>query len=70
MIPRGAKAMFDANQMVSSSIVEFGDQVHFYYHGTPVIYRPWPKAPQGVPANLRASTIYPTFMGLATIDQR
>lgn len=69
MIPRGTKAMFDHNQMVSSSIVEFGDQVHFYYHGTPVCYRPWPKAPKGVPGNLRASTLYPTFMGLATVPR-
>jgi hypothetical protein len=69
VIPRGAEAMFDTNQMVTGSIVEFGDQVHFYYHGTPVIYRPWPKAPKGVPANLRASTIYPTFMGLATVPR-
>lgn len=69
MIPRGSRAMFDANQMVSSSIVEFGDTVHFYYHGTPVIYRPWPRAPKGMPANIRASTIYPTAMGLATIPR-
>jgi hypothetical protein len=69
MIPRGTKAMFDANMLVSSSIVEFGDQVHFYYHGTPVIWRPWPRAPEGSPKNIRASTIYPTFMGLATVPR-
>ena len=69
MIPRGTKAMFDANMLVSSSIVEFGDQVHFYYHGTPVIWRPWPRTPAGAPKNIRASTIYPTFMGLATVPR-
>jgi len=69
VIPHGTKAMFDANMLVSSSIVEFGDQLHFYYHGTPVIYRPWPKVPKGVPPSLRASTIYPTFMGLATVPR-
>src|SRR6185436_4311467 len=68
-IPHGTKAMFDANMLVSSSIVEFGDQVHFYYHGTPVIWRPWPRTPAGAPKNVRASTIYPTFMGLATVPR-
>ena len=61
--------MFDANMLVSGSIVEFGDQAHLYYHGAPVIWRPWPRVPKGLPRNLRASTIYPTFMGLATVPR-
>ncbi|MCL5104316.1 MAG: hypothetical protein M1133_09405 [Armatimonadetes bacterium] len=69
IISRGTKAMFDANQLVSSSAVEFGDEVFIYYHGTPCIYRPWPHTPAGVPHELRAATVYPTFMGLATLPR-
>lgn len=69
LIPRGSKGMWDANQLVSSSIVEVGDEVYIYYHGTPCIYRPWPYPPKGVPIIFRASVVYPTFMGLAILPR-
>lgn len=69
IVPRGAKAMFDANQLVCSSIVEHGDEILFYYHGTPCQYRPWPYTRAGVPIELRASTVHPSFLGLATLPR-
>jgi len=69
LIPRGAKAEFDANMMVTGSIVEHGDTVFLYYHGTPCIFRPWPSTPPGVPREFRATNVYPVFMGLATLPR-
>lgn len=69
LIARGRKCECDSNQLVTSSIVEHGDTVYIYYHGTSCIYRPWPKAKPGGPGNLRASVLYPTFMGLATLPR-
>jgi hypothetical protein len=69
LIPTGSKAMFDANMLVCGSIVEYGDMVYIYYHGAPSIFRPWPRTPRGVSVNLRASVLYPTYMGLATIQR-
>ena len=63
------KAMFDANMLVSGSVVEYGDMIYIYYHGTPCVFRPWPRTPHGTSVNLRASVLYPTCMGLASIQR-
>ena len=69
LVARGRKCEYDSNQLVTSSIVEYGDTVYIYYHGTSCIYRPWPLPTPGTPGNLRASVLYPTFMGLATLPR-
>jgi len=69
LVARGSKCEYDSNLLVTSSIVEHGDTVYIYYHGTSCIYRPWPKPKPGTPGYLRASVLYPTFMGLATLPR-
>ncbi len=69
LVTRGRKCEYDSNQLVTSSVLEKGDTVYIYYHGTSCIYRPWPIPKPGTPGNLRASVLYPTFMGLATLPR-
>lgn len=69
LIPRGTKAEWDANMLVAGYIVEHGDTVFLYYHGTPCVFRPWPYTPPGVPGAFRATNVYPVCMGLATLPR-
>jgi hypothetical protein len=69
LVARGTRAEFDANQLVTSALVEFGDEVFIYYHGTACYYRPWPSPPPGIPYALRANTVYPICLGLATLPR-
>ena len=69
LIPRGKKGEWDHNFLVCGDIVEFGDTVHFYYHGCSIIWRPWPSTESGVDYVLRGSNVYPVYMGLATVPR-
>ena len=69
IIPQGTRAEFDSNMLVAGYIVEYGDTVHLYYHGTPCYFRPWPRTQEGVEWTYRASNVYPVCMGLATLPR-
>lgn len=69
LVARGARAGFDANQLVVAGLVEAGDDVFIYYRGTACYYRRWPSPPAGIPFALRANTVYPICLGLATLPR-
>jgi hypothetical protein len=53
--------------LVTGDIIEVGDTVCLFYHGTAVYFRPWPQAAPGVEYRLRATNVYPVCLGLATL---
>jgi hypothetical protein len=69
LVARGRRSEFDSNQLVTAALVEYGDELFIYYQGTACYYRPWPSPPEGIPYALRANTVYPICLGLATLPR-